>query len=61
MDVVLELLEDPAYRHVLLNHLPVTGLAVSWIVLLWTLFEARWRSIARRIAVVPWLRAVKTI
>lgn len=29
-----ELLEDPAYRHVLLNHVPVTGLATAWIVLL---------------------------
>ena len=28
---MLELLEDPAYRHVLLNHLPLTGLAVAWI------------------------------
>lgn len=32
--VMFELLEDPAYRHVLLNHLPVTGLAIAWIVLL---------------------------
>ncbi|MCH2173906.1 hypothetical protein MK489_24260 [Myxococcota bacterium] len=31
---MLELLEDPAYRHVLFNHLPVTGLAVAWVVLL---------------------------
>jgi hypothetical protein len=30
---MLELLEDPAYRHVLANHLPITGLAVAWIVL----------------------------
>ena len=30
---MLELLADPAYRHVLLNHLPVTGLAVSFVVL----------------------------
>ena len=28
---MLELLEDPAYRHVLINHLPLTGLAVAWI------------------------------
>lgn len=31
---MLELMEDPAYRHVLLNHIPVTGLAVAWVVLL---------------------------
>ena len=30
---MLELLEDPAYRHILINHLPVTGLAVAWITL----------------------------
>lgn len=29
-----ELLQNPAYRHVVLNHLPVTGLFVAWIVLL---------------------------
>ncbi|MBJ19292.1 MAG: hypothetical protein GY910_04115 [bacterium] len=45
MDVLLELLEDPAYRHILLNHLPVTGLSIGWIVLLWATIEARWRSI----------------
>ncbi len=27
-------LQDPAYRHVLSNHLPVTGLFVAWLVLL---------------------------
>jgi hypothetical protein len=30
---MLELLEDPAYQHILLNHLPITGLAVAWLVL----------------------------
>ena len=30
---MLELLEEPAYRHVLANHLPVTGLVVAWVVL----------------------------
>ncbi|MBW2363246.1 MAG: hypothetical protein JRG84_20305 [Deltaproteobacteria bacterium] len=30
---MIELLEDPAYRHILINHLPVTGLAVAWLVL----------------------------
>lgn len=29
----LDLLHDPAYRHILLNHIPVIGLAVSWLVL----------------------------
>ena len=45
MDLVLELLEDPAYRHILLNHLPVTGLAMSWVVLAWGTLEGRGRSI----------------
>ncbi len=30
---MFELLEDPAYRHVLLNHIPVTGLTLAWVVL----------------------------
>ncbi len=30
---MIELLEDPAYRHILLNHLPVTGLAIALLVL----------------------------
>lgn len=30
---MIELMEDPAYRHVLFNHIPVTGLAAAWIVL----------------------------
>ena len=29
-----EFLRDPAYRHVVLNHLPITGLLVAWVVLL---------------------------
>jgi hypothetical protein len=45
MDLMLELLEDPAYRHVLTNHIPVTGLGLAWIVLLWAVCEGRWRSI----------------
>ncbi len=45
MDVMLELLEDPAYRHVLLNHLPITGLAIAWVVLLMGTIEGRERSI----------------
>ena len=31
---MLELIDEPTYRHVLLNHLPVTGLAISLVVLL---------------------------
>jgi hypothetical protein len=44
MDLLLELLEDPAYRHVLLNHLPIVGLAIAWLVLSWALVERRWSS-----------------
>ena len=29
-----ELLSDPAYRHVLLNHLPIIGLAMAFVVLI---------------------------
>ncbi len=31
--VMIELLGDPAYRHVLLNHVPVIGLTVAFVVL----------------------------
>lgn len=41
-----EIVENPAYRHVLLNHVPITGLAVAAGVLAWAVFEGRWRSIA---------------
>ncbi|MFO0690650.1 MAG: hypothetical protein U0900_18255 [Myxococcota bacterium] len=41
----IELAENPAYRHLLLNHLPITGLAVSACVLGWGVFEDRWASI----------------
>jgi hypothetical protein len=30
---MIELLQDPAYRHVLMNHMPITGLAVAWVML----------------------------
>ncbi len=33
MDLLGEFLSDPAYRHVVLNHFPITGLLVAWIVL----------------------------
>jgi hypothetical protein len=34
MSTVAEFLQNPAYRHVVLNHLPITGLLLAWIVLL---------------------------
>jgi len=40
-----EISENPAYRHILLNHLPITGLAVSACVLAWAIWENRWRSL----------------
>ena len=33
MESLGEFLQDPAYRHVVLNHFPITGLLVAWIVL----------------------------
>ena len=33
MELLGEFLQDPAYRHVVLNHFPITGLLVAWIVL----------------------------
>lgn len=33
MELFGEFLRDPAYRHVVLNHFPITGLLVAWIVL----------------------------
>lgn len=61
MDLMLELLEDPAYRHVLLNHLPVTGLAVAWIVLLCGTIEGRGRSIRFGLALVLVMSAAGTV
>lgn len=52
MDLLLELLEDPAYRHVLINHLPLTGLAFAWLILLWGTIEGRWRSIVFALSLV---------
>ncbi len=43
-EVVNELVGNPAYRHILLNHLPITGLAVAALVLAWSIFEGRWAS-----------------
>lgn len=34
MSELFAALQEPAYRHVVLNHLPVTGLFVAWLVLL---------------------------
>lgn len=46
------LLENPAYRHLLLNHLPITGLAVAAGVLAWALFEDRWTAIVLGLVLV---------
>lgn len=46
MEFVGEFLRDPAYRHVVLNHFPITGLLVAWVVLLVGLV-ARWRETVR--------------
>lgn len=40
------MLQNPAYRHVILNHLPITGLLVAWVVLLLGLV-LRERNVAR--------------
>lgn len=45
-EVWFEIVGNAAYRHVLLNHLPITGLAVAACVLAWGVFEDRWASIA---------------
>jgi hypothetical protein len=55
MDLVLELLDDPAYRHVLLNHLPITGLGIAWLVLAWALVERRWSSLCGALILVLWM------
>ena len=44
-EIWFEFAENPAYRHVLLNHLPITGLLLAAGVLAWGLFEDRWLSI----------------
>lgn len=44
--------ENPAYRHVLLNHLPITGLALAACVLAWGVIEDRWTSIVLGLALV---------
>ena len=31
--MIFELIEEPAYQHVLLNHLPITGLVIAFVVL----------------------------
>lgn len=46
MDSLAHLLEDPAYRHVVLNHLPITGLFLAWIVVAWSALLGQ-RSMAR--------------
>ncbi len=44
-EIVTELAGNPAHRHVLLNHLPITGLFVAALVLAWGILEDRWASI----------------
>ena len=45
-EIWYELTGNPAYRHVLLNHLPITGLALAAVALAWGVFEDRGSSIA---------------
>lgn len=45
-EIWYELVGNPAYRHVLLNHLPITGLALAAVALAWGLFEDRWSTTA---------------
>ena len=49
-EVWYEIVGNAAYRHVLLNHLPITGLAVAACVLAWGVYEDRWASIALGLA-----------
>jgi len=44
--------ENPAYRHLLLNHVPITGLAVAAAVLAWAVFEDRWTTIVLGLVLV---------
>ena len=52
MDLWIELLQDPAYLHVLLNHFPLTGLGFAGLVLAWGTIEGRWRSMLFGLALV---------
>lgn len=57
MDLLIEMLEDPAHRHVLLNHLPIVGLGMAWIVLGWALIERSWRETVFGLSLVAALSA----
>ena len=57
MDLLLEMLEDPVHRHVLLNHLPIVGLGMAWIFLVWALFDRRWSSAIFGLSLVAALSA----
>lgn len=57
MDLLLEMLEDPVHRHVLLNHLPIVGLGTAWVCLVWALFDRRWSSMCFALLLVAGLSA----
>jgi hypothetical protein len=57
MDLLLEMLEDPVHRHVLLNHLPIVGLGMAWVFLVWALVDRRWSSMVFGLSVVAALSA----
>lgn len=49
---MFELLDEPAYRHVLLNHLPITGLAVACLSLVFALVLRQRSAILAALALV---------
>jgi hypothetical protein len=51
------MLEDPAHRHVLLNHLPILGLGMAWIFLAWAMFDRRWSTSIFALSLVAALSA----
>jgi len=57
MDLLLEMLEDPVHRHVLLNHLPIVGLGMTWVFLAWSLVDRRWPSMRFALLLVTVLSA----
>jgi hypothetical protein len=52
MDILIEVFENPAYRHVLLNHIPITGLGFSWLALAWAVYDRRWPTIVFALSLV---------
>lgn len=57
MDLLIEMLEDPAHRHVLLNHLPIVGLGMAWLFLGWALIDRSWSSTVFGLSLVAALSA----